>query len=308
MSQPMDISICICTFRRPLLLDQLLHALRLQARGELRIEVIVVDNDPQASALPVLTRWQSQLPVTLRHYHQAIPNIAETRNLAVQQAQGQWVLFIDDDEAPDADWILKIVAAQERYQADVVFAPVLPRYRADTPDWIRAGDFFNRPRYLTGTVIGISDARTGNVLIRRQSLLAIPGPFDAAFGRSGAEDTMLFRDMLANGARFVWCDEATVSEEVPAERAKLSWLLRRSYRLGQTYMRSELVRLATLPRLLRATQLGLRALLQLVVAALLSLLLLPVSRIKAIRWLRTTLAQCGKLSALLGHRYHEYGH
>lgn len=308
MSQPIDISISICTFRRPQLLDQLLHALSLQARGELRIEVIVVDNDPDASALPVLTRWQSQLPVTLRHYHQAIPNIAETRNLAVQQAQGQWVLFIDDDEAPDADWILKIVAAQERFQADVVFAPVLPRYRADTPGWIRAGDFFNRPRYPTGTVIDISDARTGNVLIRRQSLLVIPGPFDAAFGRSGAEDTMLFRDMLANGARFVWCDEATVSEEVPAERANLSWLLRRSYRLGQTYMRSELVRLATLPRLLRATQLGSRALLQLVVAALLSLLLLPVSRIKAIRWLRTTLVQCGKLSALLGHRYHEYGH
>jgi len=307
MSTAIDISICICTFRRPVLLDQLLQALTQQCCTDLRVEVIVVDNDPAGSAAAVLHDWQHRFPLPLRCHHEPRPNIAQARNIAVHSARGEWVLFIDDDEAPQAQWISQLVATQRRYNADAVFAPVLPRYLPDTPAWIRQGDFFQRRRFATGTVISCKDARTGNVLIRRSKLMAIAGPFDIAFGRTGAEDTMLFGDMSAQGASFIWCDEATVSEEVPAQRANLNWLLRRSYRLGQTYVLSEIVRLHGLAHARRATQLGLRALLQLLVAAALTLLSLPVSRIVSVRWLRTTLAQCGKLSALVGHRYHEYG-
>src|SRR5450830_141372 len=304
MNAAIDISICVCTFRRPALLALLLQALTQQACADLRLEVIVVDNDPANSAAPILAQWQNRLP--LLTCHEPTPNIAQARNTAVHAAQGEWILFIDDDEAPDPDWIIRMMQTQRRYGADAVFAPVLPRYLEDTPTWVRRGDFFNRPRFATGTVIGSKDARTGNVLIRRSKLLTIPGPFDVTFGRTGAEDTMLFRDMLACGASFIWCDEATVSEEVPAARANLNWLLRRSYRLGQTYVRSEIVRLHGLSYLLRAVHLGLRAALQLLIAAALTLLSLPFSRIMSIRWLRITLAQCGKLSALAGHRYHEY--
>ncbi|WP_034291967.1 glycosyltransferase family 2 protein [Herbaspirillum sp. RV1423] len=311
MTAPVDISICICTFRRPVLLDRLLTALTEQVCDGLRVEVVVVDNDPAGSAAELLRDWQSRMAMPLHARHETTPNIARARNAAVHAAQGEWVLFIDDDETPDADWIRKLAQTQRRYDADAVFAPVLPRYRDDTPAWIRRGDFFNRRRFATGSVITTKDARTGNVLIRRSKLMAVAGPeggpFDADFGRTGAEDTMLFRDMLAHGARFVWCDEATVSEEVPAQRANLNWLLRRSYRLGQTYVLSEIARLGGMRRFLRATRLGARALVQLPVAAGVALLALPFSRIASIRWLRITLAQCGKLSALLGHRYHEYG-
>jgi succinoglycan biosynthesis protein ExoM len=307
MSTTIDISICICTFRRPALLERLLMALTEQSCDGLRVEVVVVDNDPAGSAADVLRNWQSRMTMPLHVRHETTPNIAQARNTAVHTAQGEWVLFIDDDETPGTDWIHQLVSTQRRYDADAVFAPVLPRYHDGTPDWIRAGDFFNRQRFATGSLITAKDARTGNVLIRRSKLMTVPGPFDTAFGRTGAEDTMLFRDMLAHGANFVWCDEAAVSEEVPAQRANLNWLLRRSYRLGQTYILTEIARLDGRQRFLRVARLGARALLQLPVAAGAALLALPFSRIASIRWLRTMLAQCGKLSALMGHRYHEYG-
>lgn len=309
---PIDISICICTFRRPQLLDLLLQALSEQDRDGLSLEVVVADNDPAASARPVLADWQARLPLPLRALHVPVPNIAATRNATVHAARGEWVLFIDDDEAPDEGWIRKLARAQRAFNADAVFAPVLPRYLDGTPAWLRRGGFFDRPRFATGTAITTQDARTGNVLIRRSKMLALSpspdaGPFDTAFGRTGAEDTMLFRDMLAHGAVFVWCDEATVSEEVPLQRANLPWLLRRSYRLGQTYVLSEIARLSPLRRLGRSGWLGLRAIGQFFIAAGLCLACLPFSRIKAVRWLRAVCAQCGKLSALIGHRYHEYG-
>lgn len=304
---PIDISLCICTFKRPALLDSLLHAIAQQDTTGLRLEVIVVDNDPQASARTVLQGWQEKLPFALTALHEATPNIAIARNAAVAAAQGEWIVFIDDDELPDPGWITSLIQAQRDYQADAVFGPVLPRYTASTPAWIQQGNFFYRRRFKTGTVITTHDARTGNVLIRRACLLAIDGPFDTSFGRTGAEDTMLFRDMIALGAKFVWCDEATVSEEVPASRANLAWLLKRSYRLGQTYVLSETARLSGLAYWQRTAYLGLRAVAQLGIAAVLTVLILPFSSVTSIAWLRTTSAQCGKLSAIAGHRYHEYG-
>lgn len=304
MSRP-DVSICICTFRRPALLEALLETLCAQHVHGDAVEYVVVDNDPGASAAPVLAAWAQRLPLCALHV--PVPNIAAARNAAVAAARGDWVAFIDDDEAPDPGWLAVLRQAQRDHGADAVFAPVLPRYVPGTPGWIVRGRFFDRPRHATGTAIGTRDARTGNVLIRRAALQALAGPFDEAFGRTGAEDTVLFHDLLARGARFVWCDEATVQEDVPPERANAGWLLRRSYRLGQTYVLSELVRRRGAARLGRAAWLGARAAGQGVVAAALALAWLPLSRIRAMRWLRTLAAQAGKLSALAGHRYHEYG-
>ncbi|MES2186495.1 MAG: glycosyltransferase family A protein [Pseudomonadota bacterium] len=299
------VSVCICTFRRPRLLDALLQALALELAGDPSIEFVVVDNDPQHSAQATLQAWSARLRLTA--LHEPVPNIASARNAVVQGARGEWIAFIDDDESPDPGWLATLRAAQRKYQADAVFAPVLPRYVPGTADWLIRGGFFDRPRFATGTPITTRDARTGNVLLRRADLLAVPGPFDVAFGRTGAEDTVLFRDLLARGARFIWCDEATVQEEVPLARANTGWLLRRSYRLGQTYMLSEICRLRGPARLRRAGFLGVRAVGQCAVAGVLALLQWPFSRIRAMRWLRATVAQLGKMSALAGHRYHEYG-
>lgn len=301
-----EVTVCICTFKRPALLGVLLEELERQIGPDAGVEFVVADNDPAHSARDVLAAWAQRLP--LRALHVPVPNIASARNAVTGAARAPWLAFIDDDESPDPGWLDKLRAAQKAHAADVVFAPVLPRYVPGTADWLRLGGFFDRPRFATGTSITTRDARTGNVLLRNELLQTLGhAPFDVAFGRTGAEDTVLFRELLARGARFVWCDEATVQEEVPLARANTGWLMRRSYRLGQTYMVSEIYQLRGAAWLKRAGGLGARALVQLVVAGGLALALWPFSRIRSFRWLRAMLAQLGKLSALAGHRYHEYG-
>ncbi|MCZ2498416.1 glycosyltransferase [Xylophilus sp. Kf1] len=300
------VSVCICTFKRPGLLGVLLAELERQIGPDAGVEFVVADNDPAHSAREVLAEWSRRLP--LRSVHVPVPNIAAARNAVVAAARAPWLAFIDDDESPDANWLERLRQAQLRFAADVVLAPVLPRYVPGTPDWLRLGGYFDRPRFATGTRIGTRDARTGNVLLRADRVRALGDtPFDVAFGRTGAEDTVLFRELLARGAVFVWCDEATVQEEVPLARANTGWLLRRSYRLGQTYVVSEIFQLRGAARLRRAGMLGARAALQLLVSAGLALGWLPFSRIRSFRWVRTAAAQLGKLSALVGHRYQEYG-
>jgi succinoglycan biosynthesis protein ExoM len=188
----------------------------------------------------------------------------------------------------------------------VVFGPVLAVLPADVPRWLSEGRFFDRPRHPTGTAVGVHDARTGNALLRRQCLDGWSNPFDPAFGLSGGEDSLFFRDLLRRGKRFVWCDEAMVSEKVPEQRANTRWLLQRSYRIGQTWVRGELARLNGWELKRTWMALAVRSGVQLVVAAFLSLVLWPLSRIRGFRWLRTCVAQWGKLTGLVGQRFHEY--
>ncbi|MGE4335170.1 MAG: glycosyltransferase family 2 protein [Pigmentiphaga sp.] len=308
LDSPIDASLCICTYKRPALLRALLEAIARQDTGGLNLEIVVADNDPAGSANATLEELTSRLPLPLVSHHVPTPNIALARNATVHAARGNWVIFVDDDEEPEPGWIIALLHTQRAHQADVVFGPILPRYGPRFPAWIRRGGFFERPRYPSGTRVGTDDARAGNALVRRSLLLEHPGPFDAAYGRTGGEDTLLFRQLQQRGAIFVWCDEAIVSEEVPADRATLPWLLRRSYRGGQSFIRSELHVRAGFPRLMRALVLGGRALIQLLIAALLALACLPFSRIRSATWLRTSAAQLGKLSSLAGHRYQEYRH
>lgn len=297
-----EISVCVCTFRRPQMLEALLARLALQQCAP--SEIVVVDNDPAHSALPVLQAWSQRLP--LRSVHVPQPNIAQARNAAVAQARGEWLAFIDDDEEPGPDWLALLVQTQAATGADGVMAPVLARYTEATPAWMREGGFFERRRFATGTVIYTEDSRTGNVLLRASMVRSLAGPFDPDFGRSGGEDTLFFSLLHRAGYRFVWCDEATVSEEVPADRARAGWVLRRAYRGAQTFVRVELYPLAGLRRGARALTLGARALVQLGVSLLLALVHWPRSQVRAFFWLRTACAQCGKLSALVGARYLEY--
>lgn len=284
------------------MLDALLARLAEQRMPP--FEIVVVDNDPDHSALPVLQAWAGRLPA--RFWHLPEPNIALARNLAVAQARGDWLAFIDDDETPGPEWLELLVRCQSATSADGVMAPVLPTYTDATPLWMREAGLFDRRRLSTGTRVFTEDSRTGNVLLRTDMVRSLAGPFDPEFGRSGGEDTLFFSLLHRAGYVFVWCDEAVVTEEVPADRASVGWVLRRAYRGAQTFVRVELYPLKGMRRALRAGALGLRAMVQLGVAALLALGLAPIARLRAFRWLRVACAQIGKLSALLGGRYLEY--
>ncbi|QDL53401.1 glycosyltransferase family 2 protein [Rhodoferax aquaticus] len=304
----MKISVCICSFRRPLLLSALLTQLGQQGLGQgiAAIEVVVVDNDPHNTAAQVVAAWTVPQGFSLLARHVPVPNIALARNAAVAAATGEWIAFVDDDEVPVQHWLRLLLACAQAHQADAVFGPVLPVYPPEVAPWIVQGRYFERRRLPTGTRITEQDARTGNALVRASSLSQVHGPFDAAFGRTGGEDSMLFRDLLARGAKFVWCDEAPVHEVVPVERANAQWLLRRSFRIGQTWIRAELYRLPRGQAWMHGAKLGGRALAQLVLSAGLALVFVPVSRTRSFAWLRIAAAQLGKLTGMSRLQFQEY--
>ena len=100
-----DVSVCIPTYRRPEGLARLLDSLgRMKVPHDLRAEVVVVDNDPEASAAPLASRY-ADFPLPIRWVHEPEANISVARNRSVDEARGEWVAFVDDDEVVDEGWL-----------------------------------------------------------------------------------------------------------------------------------------------------------------------------------------------------------
>jgi succinoglycan biosynthesis protein ExoM len=147
--------------------------------------------------------------------------------------------------------------------------------------------------------------RFGNVLLRGRLLRELSPPFDPAYGLTGGEDGDLLSRLALAGSRIVWCDEAIVREPIERARLSLAWLLRRSLRGGQDYARHSLAGRYG-PQSMGRFRLLVRALLQLIAAAGLTVLALPLGRHRAAHWLTKASANLGKLSVFLGWHYREY--
>jgi glycosyltransferase involved in cell wall biosynthesis len=299
------VDVCIVTYRRPRGLLRLLGALQ-----ELRfaapppdLRIVVVDNDEQESARPVCEEAESWLAWPLVYAVEKRRGIPQARNTAVALAleRADFVAFVDDDEAPDPDWLAELLRVQRSRHADAVAGPCLPAFEAPPPAWIERGGFFERPRHATGTRIDY--AFTHNVLVSTRALTDMPTLFDERMALTGGSDSEFFARFVEWGHRIVWADAAVVSEWVPASRARLGWLLRRAFRVGTA---STWIECQHRP----GPRAGLRSLLlagRCLAKATLLLLAAPLrGRAAAGHALRLAADGAGRLAGLGGLRYAEY--
>jgi glycosyltransferase involved in cell wall biosynthesis len=229
------ITVCICTFKRPEMLDHLLRKLETQRTdGLFEFDAVVADNDAARSAEPVVRSFAAASSLTVTYCVEPVPNIARARNTAVAHAQGDFIAFIDDDEFPTVEWLPSLFRTRAAYRVDGVLGPVVPRFQSVPPAWVSKGRFFDRPRYPTGRPMAWFESRSGNVLFVREILQQLDPPFRPQFATAG-EDMDFFRRAIERGRSFVWCDEAEVFEFVPPSRCTRRYLLRRAILRGSNF-------------------------------------------------------------------------
>lgn len=225
------ISVCICTYKRPELLERLLEELSKQETGGLfTYSIVVADNDQMRSAEPVVTEFATKSQVAIKYCNEPRQGIALARNKVVANAEGEFLAFIDDDEFPIQSWLLNLFETCSKYSADGALGPVKPHFDGSVPPWVIKSKIYDRPSHATGSVLNSRQTRSGNVLIKREVPASEAQPFRPEF-RSG-EDVDFFRRMIEKGHRFVWCEEAVAYEVVPQARWKRSYMCRRALLRG----------------------------------------------------------------------------
>jgi succinoglycan biosynthesis protein ExoM len=231
VSLQIHISVCVCTYKRPALLRRLLHEIAKQeTSGLFSFSIVVADNDAERSAQQIVADFNATSQVKANYFSEARQSIALARNKAVENAEGDLIAFIDDDEFPAANWLVELFDALGAYRADGVLGPVRRHFDEQPPRWIVKSSFYERPEHPTGYVLTWREGRSGNLLFKRSMLAEETQAFNPEF-RTG-EDQDFLRRMMERGRKFVWCNEAVVFEVVPPVRWKRSFLLKRALLRG----------------------------------------------------------------------------
>lgn len=232
------ISVCVCTYKRPHLLKRLLEGLSDQDTSDqdtdtlFTYSIVVADNDQLQSAEAVVSDFAASSSVAIKYCVEPRQSIALARNKAVENAGGDYVAFIDDDEFPAKNWLLMLVKTCEEYGVDGVLGPVKRHFDEEPPEWIAKSQFYERRINATGSIVDWREARTGNVLLKRQMFETGVPPFRSEF-RAG-EDQDFFRRMIGRGHGFIWSDQAVAYEVVSHSRWKRTYMLKKALLRGAT--------------------------------------------------------------------------
>ncbi len=229
----MRVCVGICTFQRVSLSTTLESIAKQKLPQDVKLSVVVADNDSESLLSDGLSHLAGALGLDLTYVHAPARNISISRNACLDNANGSYLAFIDDDEIADPSWIARLLDAARSSGAGVVFGPAHAVYPESAPAWIRDNDFHsNRPTTRDGVV---ETGYSSNALLDLRDPKVAETRFDLSFGRTGGEDIDFFFRLHQKGVPMVIADEARVREPVDPKRLSLKWLLRRKFAAGKIY-------------------------------------------------------------------------
>src|SRR5215831_15114269 len=138
-SKAIELTVCICTFRRPSVLSAIDSVATQAQLRDVSVRMLIVDNDSEPTALNIVRKFRNRTKIPVDYKHVPGQNISIARNAGLDAATTAWLAFIDDDEHAAPDWLTKLLAANSG--ANAVFGPCEAVYGATTPVWIKRGDY-----------------------------------------------------------------------------------------------------------------------------------------------------------------------
>jgi glucosyl-dolichyl phosphate glucuronosyltransferase len=196
--------------------------------------VVAVDNNPD-----LLSRARRELTGVTVTRNEFARGAAGTRNTGVLLTDTEFVALLDDDARARPGWLAGLLAPFEDRDVVGTGGTAVPDWQATRPRWF--------PDELLWTV-GASPADAPSVpaparnvwsvamAVRRTSFEAVGGfrvDFTKVGTRSRPEDTDLCLRMGRAGGRWVYVPDAVVDHLVPPGRARLRYVLTRSYHEGR---------------------------------------------------------------------------
>ncbi len=134
----MQFSVAIPTYNGATRLPLVLDRLRQQVNTEdFAWEIIVIDNNSKDHTAEVVQDYQQHwnFPVPLKYYLEKEQGAAFARLRAIQEAQGELIGFLDDDNLPDCDWVAAAYAfGKEHPQAGAYGGQIHGEYEVKPPE------------------------------------------------------------------------------------------------------------------------------------------------------------------------------
>jgi glycosyltransferase involved in cell wall biosynthesis len=233
----MLISVIICTYNRAALLATVLESLYQQTLGQAEYEVIVVDNNSTDETPAVCAAFARRCPA-LRCIVERQQGLSYARNCGWQAAQGEYVLYIDDDCTVPEGWLAVASEIIQQTAPDVFGGPYFAFYQTPKPAWFPDSYGSWQPAEQA-TAITPTALHGGNLCLRRE-LLVQSGGFQPGLGMQGEtigygeETDLLLRLQAARPeTSFYYAPRLFVYHLVRSDKMSITWQIRSRFARGR---------------------------------------------------------------------------
>jgi glycosyltransferase involved in cell wall biosynthesis len=232
-----DVTVAIPTYNGEQRLPKVLEALRSQIEiHAITWEVMVVDNNSQDQTAQVVQHYQSDFPCLLRYTLEPLQGAAYARKRAVQEANGTWIGFLDDDNIPDPDWVAAAYRfAQTHGQAGAFASRVRAHFESSPPPgfdrllpFLAVTERGNKPLYYSPQKKLLPPA--AGLVVRRQAWLESVPEKTILAGRIngdflGGEDLEVLTYIQKQGWEIWYNPTMQITHELPAWRLERDYLI-----------------------------------------------------------------------------------
>jgi glycosyltransferase involved in cell wall biosynthesis len=243
MCEKPQISVVVATRNRAQALERLLVGLQRQANAP-AFEVVVADNGSLDDTPAVIGAFRSEF--ALNSVHVPKPGKGRALNAALALAQGEIIVFTDDDVMPEPDWLNRLYGSALANPDKDIFGGKIRVDETPVPNWIRQS--FNLMGLLTArhdkgerdTVYPSGEYPLGpNMAIRRELLKSVPRRYPEDMGPGtgqpvGDEASFFMQFSPPEATDRLYIAGAVVTHEVEEENIKFPSALRRAWLAGRS--------------------------------------------------------------------------
>ncbi len=239
------LSVIICTYNREKYIYNVLRSIAENDYPCENYEIVLVNNNCTDHTKEECQRFKNDFPgITFNCFHETNQGLSYARNRGIREAQGDILVYVDDDAVVNKKYLETYAAFFGRNQeAAAAGGPIVPRFETQEPEWM---SHYTR-MLLTGALdLGPHEREFpkrafpggGNVAYRKSVFDRI-GLFNVELGRKGnsligAEEKDLFDKMGSQGIKFYYLPEAVLFHIIPQHKLTKAYFHRLSIGIGQS--------------------------------------------------------------------------
>ena len=260
-------SVVLCTHNNAARLKTTLSSFKGLRQPDAAWELLIVNNASTDETEEILriADWRPA-EVAVRIILEPKLGLSNARNRGITEANGKYIVFIDDDETPHENWLVEYEHAIRTWQPDALGGRIEVLFeQGNRPAWLQdellgfLGQLSHGPEAKRLTEHG-TPIFGGNFGFRKTVFDTI-GRFDGSLGRkgvdnTGGEDTDIYRRIIAAGLVVRWMPDAVIYHRIQAGKLRKSYFLDLHFRQGRMEGNRKRGRRSRIPPLYLIPQFG----------------------------------------------------
>lgn len=208
--------------------------------------IIAVNNGSQDDTGNILESYREKLPLLILNEDRRGKNFA--LNKAIDHANGDLLVFTDDDVVPDPYWLLNLEKCAANNPTYGIFGGAIqPKWPREPGEWllnnVPLGMVFavTDPSWQGAEVTPMNgDVWGPNMAIRKTVFDETQARFQTAVGPDGSQnyimgsESELVKRLQKAGIKAWFCPESKVQHIIRENQLDIAWILRRFYRHGRS--------------------------------------------------------------------------